>query len=503
MARSRRWTIAIAAVAILALTAAPWWWAKRVSSLSSQSPPKPEPAAVSALNPWPCQVAPNLYMLGESAPSAVYVVRTDAGLVLVDAGLDRDASKVKKQMTELGLDWRSLKAILITHVHGDHSGGAERLRAETGAKVYAGRGDAVCLRAGGPRAALFSKFVGPELVCGPTTVDVELDGDEEIRVGDAIFRTFAAPGHTPGSMCYIWNMNGKRAMFTGDVVMSMRARVPGGNTLERPLGTYAVYLSPRYRGNVEAYLATLRRLKAMPPPDLVLPGHPRSDPVVRSPTDAPVRWARILDEGIRELEQLHARYSKDGLNFLDDSPTPLCDGLYYLGDLTGVAVYLVDRDGRRMLINAPGPGLLAIIDAAIKKLGLATKPVSTVLLPSSKPAIAAGLAEVQERGKVEVISPASPGRVPFARETATLQIAGESAFLLQLGAKTVAVTGGLLSKTPMPDESLDDSSAKERRSTILRLTGWAPDVWIPSRSVNGQNANLYDDEWKDLLFRNL
>ena len=29
-----------------------------------------------------------------------------------------------------------------------------------------------------------------------------------------------------------------------------------------------------------------------------------------------------------------------------------------------------------------------------------------------------------------------------------------------------------------------------------------PDIWLPNRPVNGQNANLYDDQWRKVLERN-
>jgi hypothetical protein len=45
----------------------------------------------------------------------------------------------------------------------------------------------------------------------------------------------------------------------------------------RPLGTYSAYMPPRYRGDARAYAASLRALRALPVPDLVLPGHPRAD----------------------------------------------------------------------------------------------------------------------------------------------------------------------------------------------------------------------------------
>src|SRR5207244_9404203 len=125
---------------------------------------------------------------------------------LVDSGFQREAGPLKEQMAKLGLDWRRVRAILLTHVHADHSGGAQHLREVTGAKVYAGVHDAGVLKAGGPPEAIFSwvRWAGPALAlreqAHPTTVDVELTDAEAVQVGDTCFQVLATPGHTTGSM---------------------------------------------------------------------------------------------------------------------------------------------------------------------------------------------------------------------------------------------------------------------------------------------------------------
>src|SRR5262245_27992594 len=169
--------------------------AQRVTSFSRQTVPVLAPAAIT--------VVPGVHLLGALSPSAAYAVATSRGLVLVDSGLKPDARLLKEQMERLGLNWRELRAILLTHAHGDHCGGAEQLRAVTGAKVYAGRGDAAVLRAGEPREAFFSTFYMPEDTPHPTAVDVELDGGEQLDFGDTRFQVLATPGHTPGSTCYL------------------------------------------------------------------------------------------------------------------------------------------------------------------------------------------------------------------------------------------------------------------------------------------------------------
>ena len=73
-------------------------------------------------------IVPGLHLLGGLDPGAAYAVETSAGLVLVDSGLQVDASLLKSQLATLGLDWRRVRAVLLTHAHGDHCGGAEYLR---------------------------------------------------------------------------------------------------------------------------------------------------------------------------------------------------------------------------------------------------------------------------------------------------------------------------------------------------------------------------------------
>ena len=227
-------------------------------------------------------VASGVYLLGALSPSAAYVVETREGLALIDSGLDSDAVLLKSQMAELGLDWRRVRVILLTHAHGDHTGGAEALRRATRAKVYAGQGDTSVLQSGGPREAFFSTYHMPGYQIHPTMVDVSLNGGETVTLGDARIQVILTPGHTPGSVCYLLERGNLRALFAGDVVMMLRGDKKPRTELGKPLGTYSAYLAPRYRGDAKDSLASLHRLRALPVPDLVLPGHPGADATPQS-----------------------------------------------------------------------------------------------------------------------------------------------------------------------------------------------------------------------------
>ena len=175
------------------------------------------------LGPRATAVAPGIFLLGGLSPGAAYAVETSRGLILVDSGLNEDASILKSQLASLGLDWTQVRAVLLTHAHGDHCGGAEHLRTATGAKVYAGQGDAAVLKAGRPREAFFSNFYMPNEIPHATTVDVELKGDETLDFGDTRLLVLATPGHTPGSTCYLMERAGIRALFAGDVISRFAA----------------------------------------------------------------------------------------------------------------------------------------------------------------------------------------------------------------------------------------------------------------------------------------
>ena len=235
-----------------------------------------------------------------------------------------------------------------------------------GAKVYAGRGDAAVLRAGGPREAFFSTFYMPDHNPHPTTVDVELNGGESLVFGDVRILVLATPGHTSGSTCYLMERAGVRALFAGDVISRLRGDPESHSTYARPLGTYSVYLPPRYRGDATAYLSSLRALRALPVPDLVLPGHPRAETEPQSPCLSQQAWEELLDQGIRDMETLLARFKTDGANFLDGNPKRLLPDLYYLGNFKGAAIYGFFAASQFFLVDAPGgPGLKEFVEARL------------------------------------------------------------------------------------------------------------------------------------------
>jgi glyoxylase-like metal-dependent hydrolase (beta-lactamase superfamily II) len=484
-------------------------------------------------------VAPGVHFLNNLGPAAAYVVETSDGLVLIDSGLESNGAAITRDFRYRKLDLNRLRAILLTHAHGDHSLGARYLRQTTGAKVYAGRDDSGVLRAGGPREAFFSAFDMWESQPHPTEVDVELTGGETIAVGDAQFQVIAAPGHTPGSICYSLERGALHILFSGDVIMTVgqsaslqspSLQSPRANPLSlagQELGTYAAYLGPRYRGDAEAFRTTLRRLAELPVPDLVLPGHPQAESPVFRINKA--HWKAMLEQGVQDMTTLLARYQADGRNFLDGTPKQLMPGLYYLGDLSGFSLYGLKTSSGLIVFNAAGgPNLVPFLESKIQDLGIKPAKITTVLLTSCDPDALSGVRDLVTRTGCKVVAPeAGLGVVKEAcpagtklltcREleqanwfpVQTLFLEGRgigAAYLVKWLDKQVLITGRIpIKPSRSSEEELYQSlSSKHANPTQYRqdldtLSKIKPDLWLPLVSVHGQNANLYQDEWQETL----
>ena len=144
----------------------------------------------------PVQVFDNLYYIG-SISVAQFVVRTSKGLILIDSGWDeKDADYAAASMKKLGLDPASTKYILLTHGHSDHYGGAQFFKdkyspkAKIAMNIVDSHWDAVI-----PCEKAFSG-VRPKL-------DMGLDDQQDIVLGDTRVHIVLTPGHTPGCVSMI------------------------------------------------------------------------------------------------------------------------------------------------------------------------------------------------------------------------------------------------------------------------------------------------------------
>jgi glyoxylase-like metal-dependent hydrolase (beta-lactamase superfamily II) len=154
---------------------------------------------------------------GLSGPgdAAVYLVRFGDTAALIDAGCGDGHEAVKTNIAACLPEKAAITHLFLTHCHFDHTGGADRLRAEYGAKIVAHELDAVYLETGDSQVTA-ATWYGERLAAFP--VDIKIDGSEQtFDIGDGRITALHCPGHSPGSMVLTTRMDGLTVLFGQDV----------------------------------------------------------------------------------------------------------------------------------------------------------------------------------------------------------------------------------------------------------------------------------------------
>jgi len=220
-------------------------------------------------------IAPNVIELEDDVkihalqlgPSIAYLIESESGLVLVDAGVPELDKIILAYLKKIGRD--DLKLIYITHAHLDHYGSAEALRKATGAQIAVQEADAGVIAAGETRLGTVrdweaaSDFALPTIeewlaVLQPTPPDfVVEDGDrlDDFGIDAYVVHT---PGHTPGSSVLMLN---DRYAFAGDLVS----------------GTGSPHAQSTYAYDWDQLADSLTRIQSLNP-ELVFAGH-GTDPI--------------------------------------------------------------------------------------------------------------------------------------------------------------------------------------------------------------------------------
>lgn len=142
----------------------------------------------------PTRIFDNISFIGNVIVGC-YLVETDDGLVLLDCMETDDKSRdtVEAGIKELGYDPADLKAILITHGHGDHYGQAGWFRERYGCRLYLSETD----------TRMAKEKPLPGLPPMPFDIDHYYEDGEILRFGRTEIKVVFTPGHTPGCVSFI------------------------------------------------------------------------------------------------------------------------------------------------------------------------------------------------------------------------------------------------------------------------------------------------------------
>ena len=127
-------------------------------------------------------------MFDPESSTLTYLLAGDQGsAVIIDPVLEH----VERYLSLLKSLKLTLHLVLDTHVHADHITGSQALKKHTCATTVIAQN------------------------CGAPGYDKLLKDGDTLTFGNETIRVIATPGHTPGSLCYLW----RDRLFTGDTLM--------------------------------------------------------------------------------------------------------------------------------------------------------------------------------------------------------------------------------------------------------------------------------------------
>ena len=234
------------------------------------------------------------------------VIAHEDHCLIIDSGMDKDTGQnILKQVKKLGL---TPTALLITHAHADHFGGAHYLVRQTGLKVYATRVEASVMSSpileplylfGGaqPPRELQHKF----FLAKPCMADVILEGNEQ-SVDQIPLEVISLPGHSSEQVGVVYG----NILFVGDAFLTPeildKHRIPFYTDIQEGLKTLS-YLKTFVNDATTSSAIALSQLSGSTlktkttPFKLVVAGHGEIN-------STPDQFNLVIDYTVQRLESI-------------------------------------------------------------------------------------------------------------------------------------------------------------------------------------------------------
>lgn len=206
------------------------------------------------------------FNLTHSCDCYVYLIDCRDELVLIDAGVGLEQSRILDNIRYHGFDPQKISSIFITHGHCDHVGGCAAFRAFTGCTIYALPGCDEVIRLGKPEGMSLDRAQRVGLYppyCPTFPCEVETIHDNQVfTFGDVTLTAIHTAGHAVGSASYLLNLPlpGQDTPFTG---LFVGDQLVWGGTIS---------LQGLWDTDIQAYIDCLERYSSLEF-DAFLPGH--------------------------------------------------------------------------------------------------------------------------------------------------------------------------------------------------------------------------------------
>ncbi len=216
------------------------------------------------------KITDNIYLVGSGSQWGfgltnpvdcnVFLIDAGDGCILIDAGTGMEPEKLDAVIESHGYKLTDIKAMFITHYHGDHACGASRIQKISGCTIYASEleaeviaeGDEIRSSVAGAKGSLYPL----DFTYQPSDNVVALKDGESVTVGNVTLTGYMVPGHSQQDMVVYGEIDGKMCLFTGDCVFAH------GQVLLQSL--YDVSIFP--------YAEAMRKVAQLPI-DAIFPGH--------------------------------------------------------------------------------------------------------------------------------------------------------------------------------------------------------------------------------------
>jgi len=146
----------------------------------------------------------------------VYLVDGGAEYALIDTGGGYGVPAIINNLKRDGLNPEKISKVLITHCHYDHIGGCYDLKEETNAEIVCHPADREAIETLN-ELSLYDMAKESGLEFNAVKIDATVDDGDIIEVGDVELETIHTPGHTPGCVSFLFEENGAKSIFCGDI----------------------------------------------------------------------------------------------------------------------------------------------------------------------------------------------------------------------------------------------------------------------------------------------